>query len=89
MFESGEALVEVSVRKDSQVGQSNDLRSMPSMRCFESRTASAMSGNVGLPQPALGKTELPATKRFATPCTLQFWSTTPCRGLALILVVNM
>ncbi len=45
--------------------------------------------SVGFANPAVGNTELPATKRLAMPCTLPSASTTPRSGLTCIRVVPM
>jgi len=49
-------------------------------RCAARRSARATSVSVGVAIEVLGKTALPATKRFATSCTRQSLSTTPLVG---------
>ena len=50
------------------------------LRWSASRMANATMVRVGLEWPAVGKTELPATKRLVVSWTLQSESTTPCVG---------
>src|SRR5690606_26569876 len=58
-------------------------------RWSASRIASATIVSVGFDAPPVGNTELPATYRFATPCTLRLASTTPSCGLSCMRVVPM
>ena len=52
----------------------------PLAGCGGQHNARATIVNVGAADPDVGKTELPATKRFETPCTQQSASTTPASG---------
>ena len=58
-------------------------------RCCARRSASATIVSVGPAVPPVGNTELPATKRFETPCTRPSASTTPSLGSSRIRVVPM